>query len=133
MARGSYAQNSNKKFVKKKFMSKKKKNAINFFKMGRSLITEKKLYTSQSGIVTLAGSSAVGSKTSWKAQTNVLYGIVQGSDKNQRIGDKIFVRYAKWYIEITNNGVDNPDWPFVRIGVLTPRGDKIVDGDFDED
>lgn len=48
-------------------MSKKKASAMKFFKMGRSLITEKKIFNYNPGIGTITGSSAVGTKTTWHA------------------------------------------------------------------
>ena len=49
------------------------------------------------------------------------------------MGDKIFLRYIRVYIEITNDGSNVPDFPFVRCGVLTPRGEAIASADFNED
>ncbi len=56
-----------------------------------------------------------------------LNNIVQGTDKHQRIGDKIYIRYITWDIEVYSTvAATKSDFPYVRVIFAKDRAGAAI-------
>lgn len=111
-------------------MSRFKAKKRSYFKSGLALCGEKKVFQKNFAVVDM--SAATDNFTfAWDKIQIPLDEIVKGTAKDERVGNKIYVRYVTFDLEVYTKDSSNPaDFPYVRIIYAKDRaGNNIINDD----
>lgn len=111
-------------------MSRFKAKKRSYFKSGLALCGEKKIYEKNYATIDLAG-AADNFTYSWHKVPIPFSEITKGTDKDERVGNKIYVRYITFDLEVYTKDSSSPaDFPYVRIIYAKDRaGNTIINDD----
>lgn len=114
-------------------MSRFKRKKRAYFRSGLSLLGEKKVFSKNVFDQSLPKTAKPKEEFNW-TKPGVIYddidGILQGTGKNQRIGQKIYLRYITVNLEIYSEpGGTETDFPYVRVLFAKDRAANAIVND----
>lgn len=107
-------------------MAPKRKALRKFFRKGLATLGEKKIFQKNYAVADLSVSTDATFQTyAWSKFQIPLEDITHGTSKSNRIGDKIYVRYVTWDVEVYGSTSEH-NFPYIRVIMAKDRAANTV-------